>query len=355
MESEYHVKKFYTGSRIIENVCVNTIDNKIDDWNKESFDTNKSFEYMIPSFIDLQIYGAKNSLLMVEPKEETIKKIYDHNIESGTFFFQPTIASESKGTILKSIDAVKNYISNGGKGCLGLHIEGPWINPDKKGAHSLKYINPPIEKDVKEIIERAEGTISMITLAPEVIEEKIIELILDNDIVISIGHSELSYKNTIEYINKGVNVATHLFNAMPSIHHRDKNLTLAILENDKIFSSIICDGFHVDFSMIRLAHKLKRNSLFCITDGVTESNDEQYSHKFNGKFYENNGILSGSSVTMHESFKNLINKVGLSFNEALEMCCVTPSKVFKNKNLLPVDTNSKNSFNILDKNFNLIK
>ena len=75
MESEYHVKKFYTGSRIIENVCVNTIDNKIDDWNKESFDTHKSFEYMIPSFIDLQIYGAKNSLLMVEPKEETIKKI----------------------------------------------------------------------------------------------------------------------------------------------------------------------------------------------------------------------------------------------------------------------------------------
>ena len=209
--------------------------------------------------------------------------------------------------------------------------------------------------DVKEIIERAEGSISMITLAPEVVEEKIIKLILDNDIVISIGHSELSYKNTIEYINKGVNASTHLFNAMPSIHHRDKNLTLAILENDKIFSSIICDGFHVDFSMIRLAHKLKRNSLFCITDGVTESNDEQYSHKFNGKFYENNGILSGSSVTMHESFKNLINKVGLSFNEALEMCCVTPSKVFKNKNLLPLDTNSKNSFNILDKNLNLIK
>ena len=141
MESEYHVKKFYTGSRIIENVCVNTIDNKIDDWHKESFDTHKSFEYMIPSFIDLQIYGAKNSLLMVEPKEETIKKIYNHNIESGTFFFQPTIASESKGIIFKSIDAVKNYISNGGKGCLGLHIEGPWINPNKKGAHSLKYIN----------------------------------------------------------------------------------------------------------------------------------------------------------------------------------------------------------------------
>tara|TARA_B100000941_G_scaffold288805_1_gene266453 strand:+ start:56 stop:1123 length:1068 start_codon:yes stop_codon:yes gene_type:complete len=355
MKSEYHIKKFYTGSRIIKNVCVNTIDNKIDNWNKESFDINKSFEYMIPSFIDLQIYGAKNSLLMVEPKEETIKKIYDHNVHSGTFFFQPTIASESKYTILKSIEAVKSYISNGGKGCLGLHIEGPWINPNRKGAHSLKYINSPIEKDVKEIIDRAEGSISMITLAPEVVEEKIIGLILNNDIVISIGHSELSYKNTIEYINKGVNVATHLFNAMPSIHHRDKNLTLAILENHKIFSSIICDGFHVDFSLIRLAHKIKKDSLFCITDAVTNSNDKQHNHKFNGKFYENNGILSGSSVTMHQSFKNLINKVGLSFNEALKMCCITPSKVFKNKNLLPIETNSENSFNILDKNLNLIK
>ena len=103
-------------------------------------------------------------------------------------------------------------------------MKGPWINPNKKGAHSLKYINQPIEKDVKEIIERAEGSISMITLAPEVVEEKIIKLILDNDIVISIGHSELSYKNTIEYINKGVNAATHLFNAIPSIHHRTETL-----------------------------------------------------------------------------------------------------------------------------------
>ena len=185
MESEYHVKKFYTGSRIIENVCVNTIDNKIDDWNKESFDTHKSIEYMIPSFIDLQIYGAKNSLLMVEPKGEKIKKIYNHNIESGTFFFQPTMESESKGIILKSIDAVKNYISNGGKGCLGLHIEGPWINPNKKGAHSLKYINPPIEKDVKETKTKNKSELSKIVaekLAKKAQEKKISKIYFDRGI-----------------------------------------------------------------------------------------------------------------------------------------------------------------------------
>ena len=100
----------------------------------------------------------------------------------------------------------------------------------------------------------------MITLAPEVVEEKIIKLILDNDIVISIGHSELSYKNTIEYINKG-STQPLTFLMQCSIHHRDKNLTLAILKMTKFFEHYVTV---FDFSMIRLAHKLKRNSLFAL-------------------------------------------------------------------------------------------
>ena len=132
---------------------------------------------------------------MVESDYLTIKKINTHNTKNGTFYFQPTIASESNSTILKAIDAVKNYFAKGGKGCIGLHVEGPWINPLKKGAHSLKYIHSPEFDEVKKIIDYADGVISMITIAPEVVSDQIIEFLIKKEIIISIGHSDLDFKS----------------------------------------------------------------------------------------------------------------------------------------------------------------
>ncbi len=356
MEISYHIKKLHTGEKIINNVCVKTTNSKITNLDFESFEEKKSYEYMIPGFIDLQIYGADGSLLMEESNAKTIKKIHLHNLKSGTFFFQPTIASISFSKIIECINAVKDYKSKGGEGCIGLHVEGPWINPKKNGAHSLKHIHSPKIKEVEKILSHANGNISMITLAPEVVNDEIIDLIQSEGIIISIGHSNLDFKTAKKYINRGLNAATHLFNAMPSFHHRNPGLVLAILNNKKIYSSIICDGHHVDFKMIKHAFSLKKDKLFSITDAVTESSKGEYTHKLKGEIYQNNGILSGSSITMHESFKNLIQKVGLSFNDAVNMCCSTPSKIIRKKILIPpLDKKNNYSYNILDKDYNLIK
>ena len=356
MTKKYHIKKLYKENEIIEKVCVITNNEKIIGFDKDLYDPKLAFEIMIPGFIDLQIYGALNSLLMVESDYLTIKKINTHNTKNGTFYFQPTIASESNSTILKAIDGVKNYFSKGGKGCIGLHVEGPWINPLKKGAHSLKYIHSPEFDEVKKIIDYADGVISMITIAPEVVSYQIIEFLIKKGIVISIGHSALDFKSANYYFNKGINTCTHLFNAMPQIHHREPGLIEAIFNEANVFSSIICDGYHVDFNMIKLAHKIKKNKLFCITDAVTESNKGEYVHKLEGEIYKNKGVLSGSSITMLQSFKNLIQKVGLSVSDAVKMCCYTPSKVISPKiKINQLEINSYCTFNILDENYNLIK
>ena len=356
MTKKYHIKKLYKENEIIEKVCVITKNEKIIGFDKDLYDQKLAFEIMIPGFIDLQIYGALNSLLMVESDYLTIKKINTHNTKNGTFYFQPTIASESNSTILKAIDAVKNYFAKGGKGCIGLHVEGPWINPLKKGAHSLKYIHSPEFDEVKKIIDYADGVISMITIAPEVVSDQIIEFLIKKGIIISIGHSALDFKSANYYFNKGIYTCTHLFNAMPQIHHREPGLIEAILNEPNVFSSIICDGYHVDFNMIKLAHQLKKNKLFCITDAVTESNKGEYVHKLEGEIYKNKGVLSGSSITMLQSFKNLIQKVGLSVSDAVKMCCYTPSKVISPKiKINQLEINSYCTFNILDKNYNLIK
>tara|TARA_B110000116_G_C16791499_1_gene564087 strand:+ start:2022 stop:3155 length:1134 start_codon:yes stop_codon:yes gene_type:complete len=356
MEHKYHVKKLFTGNKIIENICVITNENKIIGIDKKKYEVKSSYEIMIPGYIDLQVYGALGSLFMEESNAKTIEKINSHNIANGTFHFQPTIASESNKKIIECIDAVKEYWLKGGKGCIGLHVEGPWINPKKNGAHSLKHIHSPKIDEVKEILSYANGSITMITLAPEVVSDDIIKLLKDNQILISVGHSNMNSKTAFDYFEKGINTVTHLFNAMPPLHHRDPGLVHAVLENTNVYSSIICDGHHVDFDMIRLAHTLKKDKLFCITDSVTESSKGDYIHKLNGEVYENNGVLSGSSITMHKSFKNLIEKVGLSISEAVNMCCITPGKVIeKTYKVSSLELNSNSPFNILDTNLEIVK
>ena len=143
---------------------------------------------------------------------------------------------------------------------------------------------------------------------------------------------------------------------MPKIHHRKLNLTSAILLNDNVYSSIIADGFHVDFEMIKFAHKLKKNKLFCITDAVAETIKGPYQHKKSGSFFYNNGVLSGSCITMPKSFKNLIDKVGLSVQESINMCSNIPIEVLKGvSSQIKLKKGNFARFNILDFNYNLVK
>ena len=353
----YHVNHFYDGDKKLEKVVLEVKNGFIFKISHKGYISSQAFDIVVPTFIDLQIYGSNRRLFSEYPNTTTLEKMDSFHKKNGTYFFQPTIASYPYEVIYKSIEAVKNYMNeNPESGCIGLHVEGPWFNPNKKGAHILEYIHKPSEKIIKEIIEKSKGTISMITLAPEVIKKELMEKLLNEGIILSAGHSECDYKFANKLFGKIIFTSTHLFNAMPNIHHRELNLTSAILLNQNVYSSIIVDGYHVDFEVIKMAHKLKKDKLFCITDAVTETNKGPYKHTKSGSFYSNNGELSGSSTTMPKSFKNLIEKVGLSVQESIDMCSNIPREVI---NGFVSDIKLKKGnfarFNILDYKYNLVK
>ncbi len=280
-----------------------------------------------PAFMDLQIYGAYGKLLSVFPETDALYKLNEYCNKGGALYCLPTVATNTKEVFINAIDAVKAYWKEGGKGVLGLHLEGPWINPLKRGAHIEALIHSPTVAEVKELLDYGKDVIKMITLAPEVCSKAIIDLILSYGIIISAGHSNATYRQAKEGFAHGITTVTHLFNAMSPLQHREPGLAGAVMDDDKIFSSIIPDGFHVDYAAIRIAKKVMKERLFVITDAVTATTEGYYKHAMNGDKYEAAGILSGSALTMIKAVRNLVDNNVTSLEEALRMCSLYPARV----------------------------
>lgn len=309
-----------------------------------------------PAFIDIQLYGAYGKLLSVYPETDTLKKIVDYCVSGGATLCLPTVATNSIDVFKKSIDAIKAYWQSGGKGVYGLHIEGPWINKEKRGAHIEAFIHSPAMQEVEELLQYGKGVIKMITLAPEVCSKEVIDLILQHDIIISAGHSNATYHEATKGFNYGITAATHLYNAMSPLQHREPGMVGAIFNHPSVMCSVIPDGYHVDFAAIAIAKKIMGERLFAITDAVTETGEGPYQHMKEGDKYVCGNTLSGSALTMQKAFENLVNNVGIEMGEALRMCSLYPAKVLKQEKLFgKIAPGSAAQFIIINKQLKLVQ
>ena len=311
---------------------------------------------LAPSFIDIQLYGAHNRLLSVFPDAETVREIVKYCATGGASWCLPTVASNTYESIFKCVDAVKDYWSQDVKGVIGLHVEGPWLNPLKRGAHREEWIFSPTIEQAIELLEYGKGVIKMITLAPECVSKEVIRLVQSYDVIVSAGHSNATYKQGMEAFDEGIHNATHLFNAMSSLQHRSPGLVGAIFNHQKVLCSLVPDGHHVDFAAIKIAKKIMGNRLFAITDSVTETNVGYYQHHLEGDKYISNGILSGSALSMYKAFYNLINHCDINLEEALRMCSTYPAMALQMEDQIGViKENAKASFIVLDRDLRFVE
>jgi N-acetylglucosamine-6-phosphate deacetylase len=283
--------------------------------------------YIAPAFIDLQIYGAGEKLFAAYPEPEALYKLKSYCNAGGAALCLPAIATNTYKVFYACIDAVKEYWKQGGKTVYGLHLEGPWINPIKRGAHTESLIHAPVKAQVQELLEYGNGVIKIITLAPEICSQEIIDLILSYGIIISAGHSNATYNEAKAGFASGITTVTHLYNAMSPLQHRLPGLVGATMDDEKVMASIIPDGHHVDYAAIRIAKAVMKERLFVITDAVTTATTGNYKHQLAGDKYEAGGILSGSALTMNKALQNLVQHAGIDAEEALRMCSLYPAKV----------------------------
>ncbi|MDN5285193.1 MAG: nagA [Mucilaginibacter sp.] len=285
--------------------------------------------YLAPGFIDMQIYGSGGELFGGTPTVEALQQLEDDLLKQGTTGFLATIATNTNTIVEQGIEAAKAYRSKSKGNFWGLHLEGPYLNPAKKGAHPEKFIKKATLAEVKGWVESADGEIKMITIAPELQDQEVIDYLYDQGIIISSGHSNATYAQGKSFLNKPVQAVTHLFNAMPQMHHREPGYIPAIFE-ERPYTSIVADGIHVDFAMIRLAKRELGDKLYLITDAVTSTKEGEYQHELRGDRYTMpDGTLSGSCLTMLKAVENCVKKVGIELAEAVNMASLYPAQLAK--------------------------
>lgn len=332
----------FTGEKWLKGVCILVKNNKIveivaeNNLPSDAERIDLRGNTLAPAFIDLQIYGGNGQLFGEHPSVEALEATYNYCLAGGAAHFMPTVATHSRSVMFAAMDAVKAYQNQGKKGVLGLHLEGPYINSFKRGAHLTEFIREyPSLDAVKKLLEHAEGVVKMMTIAPEVVSEKVIDLLQKHGVTLSIGHSNATFTEAKAAFAKGINAATHLFNAMSPFHHRWVGVVGAIYGDTNVCASIVADGYHVDFEAIRLSKLILKERLFLITDAVTANPNGRYNHRLDGGKYvipdvtlPNSPLtLSGSALTMLKAVQNCVEKVGIPLEEALRMAALYPAKV----------------------------
>ncbi len=302
-----------------------------------------------PGFIDLQIYGGGGYLFSNKPTATALKSMADSLLSSGTTGFYVTLATNSMEIFHEAIKVVKE---NPSPAVLGLHFEGPYLNPVKRGAHILKYIKRPEKKEVEELLKAADGVLKIMTLAPEMCDAEIIKLLKDNGVVISAGHSNATFAEAVAGYENGITTTTHLFNAMSPIHHRDTGLPGAVYLSKNVYASIIADGIHVDFNALKISKRIMKERLFLITDAVAAVDDGAYSHvEKEDRYTLPDGTLSGSKLTLLKAVENCVKQAEIELDEALRMASTYPAQVMNLSDRGKIEAGSKANLSIFSKDF----
>jgi N-acetylglucosamine-6-phosphate deacetylase len=288
--------------------------------------------YVIPGLVDLQIYGGGGAYFTHDISDDSLRKIYEAHLKRGTTYWLPTLISTTLPNILKAIEVVDKCIKEKKYGILGLHLEGPYLNPDKRGAHNQSSLRKPTDAEITQILEAGKGVIKIMTVAPELFSDKQLKAITDSGIMISAGHSNATYEESSSFFSKGVKGVTHLFNGMSPFESKNPGLVGAALEFDNVWASIIADGVHCDYASIRLAHKLKKGKLYLISDAtfidapVKEFKFDDINIQYkNNQYYTTEGKLAGSKIALLDAVKNCIDNVRIPAGEAFQMACLYPA------------------------------
>lgn len=292
---------------------------------------------LAPGFIDLQVNGCGGVQFNDHVESvslHTLRTMQITNKRYGCTSFLPTLITSDDQLIHQAITAVRNFLNKNKNQVLGLHLEGPFLNPKKKGIHNLSLIRLPTTAMIDYLCDNND-IVKKITLAPEQLNMKIIEILKKSGICISIGHSNATYQETKLSFSSGITFGTHLFNAMPPLIAREPGIIGAIFDFPEIYCSIIADGIHVHWANIKHAKKIKGDRLILITDGTSPSGYKNIPYfMFSGKTIfcknkiciDNTGILGGSSLTMIQAIQNIVSYANIPLDEALRMATLYPAR-----------------------------
>lgn len=290
--------------------------------------------YVLPGFIDIHIHGAGGYDVM-DGDINALEKISQTIVKKGVTGFLATTMTMAESDVLCAFDNVSSSMKKGlsGANLLGVHMEGPFISKEKMGAQNPKYIKKPDYDLIKDYLD----IIKIITLAPEEDHKYsfIKKLSSNSNIVLSMGHTNATYEEAMNGIKNGISHATHTFNGMSPLKHREPGAVGAVMNSD-ITCELIADGIHVHYGAINILLKIKKSENIilitdsmragCMKDGIYEFGGQEVTVK-NGVARLKNGSLAGSVLTLDKALKNIVQNTDLCLPEATKMITQNPAKL----------------------------
>ena len=288
--------------------------------------------YVSAGFIDIHIHGSGGADVM-DATPKALETISQTLVQTGTTSFLATTMTMAQEKIDEAINAVREYKEGlSGAQILGVHLEGPFINPARQGAQDAKFVQKPLLSS----IEKHMDLIKMITLAPEAegAEAFICEVGKKYpNVLLSIGHSDATYDEARESFKFGVRHATHLFNAMPPLKHREPGIVGAVFDDARISCDIIADLVHLHPAILRMVWKQKQRNLLLITDamragcmrnGCYDLGGQQV-YVADGEARLADGTLAGSVLKMNEAVRNMIEHTSMTLPQAVRSVTQLPA------------------------------
>jgi N-acetylglucosamine-6-phosphate deacetylase len=288
---------------------------------------------LLPGFIDTQVNGGGGVLFNDDPSVGTIRRIAAAHRKFGTTGFLPTLISDDLGKVKRAIDAVGAAVKEGVPGVLGIHIEGPFLSPARKGVHDAAKFRT-LDEAAFALLSSLKTAKTLVTLAPEMTTPDMIARLAGAGVIVAAGHTNASYDTMREALAYGVTGFTHLFNAMSPLTGREPGVVGAALSDARSYCGVIVDGRHVHPDVLKLALKCKPHDRFMlVTDALANVGTSLTTFKLQGATItikdgvcmDENGTLAGSAMDMSRAVRNAMDLLGLDLHEAVTMASRAPA------------------------------
>jgi N-acetylglucosamine-6-phosphate deacetylase len=293
---------------------------------------------LAPGFIDVQVNGGGGALLNDNPSVETVRTIATAHRRFGTVGMLPTVITDAPQVIARAVTSVARAMAEGVPGVLGIHIEGPFLDVARKGAHAARFIREMTESDADAIAGFAMYCPVMLTLAPNRVSPALVQRLVQAGVLVSLGHSDATYAEARQALDAGARSITHLYNAMSQMTGREPGMVGAALSDPESYVGIIADGHHVHADALRVAFAAKPSSrMMLITDAMPTAAGGPDSFELQGRTVTRSkgrlslpdGTLAGSDLTMDAAVRYCVEVLGLELAQVLRMASLNPASFLR--------------------------
>ncbi len=296
--------------------------------------------YLAPGFIDLHVWGAPQTLAQA-------------SVRGGATAFLSAVGPAPVERMLAEVEARANAATAVGATCLGLHLEGPFLNPARGGALPKRWMRRPTARELARLVHAGRGRIKLITLAPELPGAlQAIRWCRAHGVVASLGHSDATATQARSAVRVGARAVTHMFNGMAPFHQRHSSLVDAALLEDRLTAMIIMDDVHVSADAFRLLVRAKGiERVALVTDSITHQGWDVVER--HGAYYLRSETLAGSSLTMMRAVRNAVVLGGVSVTEAVRMASENPARLLGDRSRGRLSIGARADLVAFDKRFRI--